>query len=206
MLTKRTIALLAVLAVVSVALLGGYFWIAILLCALLYVANAAKQGTGGERGVSSNSLLAWLGVCALLPIMIVIMANRGGVIEDGVFDGDPGYSLEVREEGDFSNGAEGLRVFARTGADSEAEWRELASEISRENGSPDFLWVDVLEESTDEPRAVITVFGTREAAEALGNGSFGPDGGRAGDGVYVFGREELRDRDYSLEMDVFGPA
>lgn len=145
-------------------------------------------------------------LCALGLVMVAVMAGRDGILADGYSGGEPEYVSEIQEEGVFDNGAEGLRVFARTGVGSEAEWRELASEISQGNGSPDFLWVDVLEEPTSEPRAVVAVFGTKESAEALGSDSFSPDGGKSGDGVYVFGPEELRDRGYSPGMEVFDTA
>lgn len=211
---KGTLALLAALAAVSVVLLGAYFWVALLLCALLYAATkltgGAREGLpGGARGRETAPIpvvSAWLGVGALCVAMVVIMAGHGGLPEHGSMAWGPAYTLEVREKGVFDNGADGLRVFARTGDGSEAEWRELALEIGRRNGQPDFLWVDVLEESTDEPRAVVPVFSTKEAAEALGSDSFRHDGGRNGDGVYVFGPEELEDRDYSPGMDVFETA
>lgn len=198
---RKTLVLLGALGAVSVVLLGAYFWLALLLCALLY---AATGGSGGPAARARPA--AALGACALLLAMMVVIADRGGVLGEGMRDTEPGYTAEVLEEGVFANGAEGLRVQARTEAASEDRWRELVSEIGRENGDPDFLWVDVVDEATGEPRAVVAVFATEAAAGALNDPSVGPTGGDEGDGVYVFGPGDLERLDYSPGMTVLEPA
>ncbi len=197
----KTLVLLGVLGAVSVALLGEYFWIALLLCALLYAATSSS----GWLSIRVRKA-ASVGSCALLLVMALVIADRGGILEAGIPDEKPQYTARVLEEGAFANGAEGLRIRARTDDTSEASWRELASEIARENGYPDFLWVDVTDEATGDTRAVVAVFSTEEAADALALGSVGPSGGEKADGVYVFGPSDLERLDYSPSMTVLKPT
>lgn len=193
--------MLGALGAVSVALLGEYFWLVLLLCALLY---ALTGGSGGP--VARARPAAALGSCALLLAMMVVIADRGGYFDEGSPDITPRYTAEVLEEGVFANGAEGLRVRVRTGAGAESQWRELAEAIGREHGHPDFLWVDVVDEASSEPRAVVAVFATQAAADALAVGAVSPTGVDEGDGVYVFGPAELERLGYSPGMTVLEPA
>lgn len=157
--------------------------------------RARAEAARGRAPEASSGIPLWLWAVLGFGLLIILLflLSMGGSPEVARTAGWFGteYRIAGKEGGATPNGARAGQVFVETGADSEEEFREIASEIASENPSLDLLVVEFYEGAREDTSGVLLDFDSPAGTEFVGNPGYSHTGGTEGDGVYMLEGQEL---------------
>ncbi len=160
--------------------------------------RAERSRAEAERGRKSGDPLEvplwfWIVLSFGILLVLIFLLSVAGSPETSRTAGWFGteYRVTSREGGTTPNGAQAAQVFVETGADSEGEFREIASDLRDDGSALDLLVVEFYDNTRSETNGVLLDFESPAGTEFVGAPGYSHTGGKEGDGVYVLEGREL---------------